>query len=107
MEKKVKVFLLKNKENGDFNQYWYSDKTIIFLAQQAIKSEKCCFLSTPSIYYAIDNPNHELPIYLFDVVGNLNSTMLNSEWKTQISFNTTSIIPKTFLNNISIISISF
>lgn len=38
MEKKVKLFLLKNKENGDYNQYWYSDKTILFLANQAIKS---------------------------------------------------------------------
>ena len=53
MEKKAKMFLLKNKENGDFNQYWYSNKSILFLANQATKNEKCCFLSTPSIYYAI------------------------------------------------------
>jgi len=38
MEKKVKLFLLKNKENANFNQYWYSDKTILFLAQQAIQN---------------------------------------------------------------------
>lgn len=31
-------FLVKNKENGDFNQYWYSQKSIVFLANQAQKS---------------------------------------------------------------------
>ena len=38
MEKNTKLFLLKNKEDGDFNQYWYSDKSILFLANQAVKS---------------------------------------------------------------------
>lgn len=37
IEKKIKGFLVKNKENGDFNQYWYSAKTINFLAEQAAK----------------------------------------------------------------------
>jgi hypothetical protein len=32
MNKNIKGFLIKNKENGDFNQYWYSEKTIKFLA---------------------------------------------------------------------------
>ena len=58
MDKKAKLFLLKNKENADFNQYWYSNATIAFLAEQAKPPERCCFLSTPSIYYAIPNPNH-------------------------------------------------
>ena len=69
MEKKIKLFLLKNKENANFNQYWYSDKTILFLAKQAVQNERCCFLSTPSIYYVIDNPQHEQPIHLFDVLS--------------------------------------
>ena len=37
MEKKAMGFLVKNKENADFNQYWYSQKTIMFLADQAKK----------------------------------------------------------------------
>lgn len=78
MEKKAKLFLLKNKENGDFNQYWYSNKTILFLANQADKCERCCFLSTPSIYYAIDNPNHQRPLYLFDVSHSI--TQLDSKF---------------------------
>jgi hypothetical protein len=67
MEKKVKGFLVKNKENADFNQYWYSDKTILFLANQAQQSESCCFLSTPSIFYGLENPNFEKPYYVFDL----------------------------------------
>lgn len=37
MDKKAKGFLVKNKENADFNQYWYSENTILFLASQATK----------------------------------------------------------------------
>lgn len=58
MEKNTKVFLLKNKENPDFNQYWYSDKTIKFLAKQAELGNKCCFMSVPSVFYALGKPEH-------------------------------------------------
>lgn len=37
MDKKIKTFLIKNKENGDLNQYWYSGKSMAFLAEQAAK----------------------------------------------------------------------
>lgn len=34
MEKKpVNKFVMKNPENADFNQYWYSPKTIAILVQ--------------------------------------------------------------------------
>lgn len=68
MDKKIKVFLLKNKENGDFNQYWYSATSIAFLANQAAKCESGCFLSTPSIFYSIDNPQFQKPYFVFDVI---------------------------------------
>lgn len=67
MDKKIKSFLVKNKENGDFNQYWYSPSSISFLAQQASQTESACFLSTPSIFYSIDNPEYKKPYYVFDV----------------------------------------
>ena len=67
MDKKAKGFLVKNKENADFNQYWYSEKTISFLASQSLKSESACFLSAPSIFYSIENPGYEKPFYVFDV----------------------------------------
>lgn len=57
MDKKAKGFLIKHKENADFNQYWYSDKTIMFLAEQSLKSPSAVFLSAPSIYFSIENPN--------------------------------------------------
>lgn len=100
MEDKAKLFLLKNKENGDFNQYWYSKKTIQFLANQAINSDRCCFLSTPSIYYAIDNPNHEKPLFLFDVRSLRCSLIRNSQRKIPIIFSMTSANPKIFPKNI-------
>ena len=53
MDKKIKTFLIKNKENGDLNQYWYSAKSMAFLAEQAAKCDSGCFLSTPSIYYCL------------------------------------------------------
>lgn len=53
MDKKIKAFLIKNKENGDFNQYWYSPKSMGFLAEQAAKCDSACFLSTPSIYFCL------------------------------------------------------
>jgi hypothetical protein len=73
MQKKATGFLIKNKENGDFNQYWYSQKTILFLAEQAQKSNSGCFLSTPSVFYAIENPNFEKPYHVFDVIFALHS----------------------------------
>jgi hypothetical protein len=103
----VKLFLLKNKENGDYNQYWYSDKTILFLANQAIKSERCCFLSAPSIYYSIDNPQHSLPIYLFDVYNNITSTILNSAAITLTSTSTILTILKTYQKSIITSSTSY
>ena len=67
MDKKAKGFLIKHKENADFNQYWYSEPTILFLAAQATKCESGCFLSAPSIFYSIDNPEYKKPYFVFDV----------------------------------------
>lgn len=67
MDKKIKAFLIKNKENGDFNQYWYSPKSMGFLAQQAAKCDSACFLSTPSIYFCLENPEYKKLYFVFDV----------------------------------------
>ena len=67
MDKKAKGFIVKHKENADFNQYWYSEKTILFLASQAIKYESAVFLSAPSIFYSIENPDFSKPYFVFDV----------------------------------------
>ena len=67
MEKRAQSFLTLNKENGNFNQYWYSPKSMAFLAEQAAKSESGCFMSAPSIYFCLDNPKFQKPYYVFDV----------------------------------------
>lgn len=71
MDKKIKAFLIRNKEDGDFNQYWYSSKSMAFLADQAAKCESACFLSTPSIYYCLDNPEFKKHYFVFDVICHL------------------------------------
>lgn len=41
-------------ENGDFNQYWYSAKTIeALVAEVEENSTKAAFLSTPSILFSL------------------------------------------------------
>lgn len=46
-------FYLKYKEKSEMNQYWYSAGTIEFLANQAIGTERVCFMSTPSIFFSV------------------------------------------------------
>lgn len=55
MENKKNLFLVKYKEKGDLNQYWYSQKTIEFMVNQIMSSgcNKIAFLSTPSVYFSL------------------------------------------------------
>ena len=57
-------FLARHKENADMNQYWYSKKTIEFMAKEveeqcggseagAEDAKRAVFLSTPSIYFSL------------------------------------------------------
>ena len=47
-------FLLRNKEKGDMNQYWYSQATIEALAGEAERLKaKAAFISTPSLFFSI------------------------------------------------------
>ena len=66
---KKNSFLIRNPENGDFNQYWYSPKTIQFIVSQ-LKSQKAlkiAFLSTPSIYFSLDDEELKKNSKLFEV----------------------------------------
>lgn len=43
-----------SKENEDFNQYWYSSKTIeSIVAEVVVLNGRTAFLSTPSLYFAL------------------------------------------------------
>ena len=64
---KPNMFLLKNKENGDFNQYWYSKETIDFIRSQVEKHSKgWAFLSTPSIYFSLMDKDVKSGSKVFD-----------------------------------------
>eukprot|EP01031_Cornospumella_fuschlensis_P035223 gene35223-42667_t len=43
-----------SKENEDFNQYWYSSKTIEAIVSEVVRiNGKTAFLSTPSLYFSL------------------------------------------------------
>uniref|UniRef100_A0A6T7IIE5 N6-adenine methyltransferase n=1 Tax=Bigelowiella natans TaxID=227086 RepID=A0A6T7IIE5_BIGNA len=52
--KKRNKFLLRTKEDGDLNQYWYSLNTIDAMVKEVMENAKvCAFLSTPSVYFSL------------------------------------------------------
>ena len=58
-ENKANKFLKLNKEKADFNQYWFSEKSIEFIINQIKKvykndkAIKIAFVSTPSIFFSL------------------------------------------------------
>lgn len=66
---KKSTFIVRNPENGDFNQYWYSPRTIDFILTQirAEKALKIAFLSTPSIYFSLDDEEVKKNSHIFEV----------------------------------------
>lgn len=68
MDTKKNVFLVKHKENADFNQYWYSNTTIEALVDEVTQNgPKIAFLSTPSVYYSLKDADVKSQSYVFDV----------------------------------------
>eukprot|EP01035_Chromulina_nebulosa_P020342 gene20342-26405_t len=66
-------FLKSNPENGDYNQYWYSNYTIDKIVEDLNDcTGTIAFLSTPSLYFSlsIDKRNNS---YLFDYDTKWNS----------------------------------
>ena len=54
MPEKMNRFLMKTKEDGDLNQYWYSERSIAAIQREVEEqATKACFLSTPSIYFSL------------------------------------------------------
>lgn len=50
----VAEFLDGNHEDADFNQYWYSERTISRIVEALTENGgKIAFLSTPSLYFSI------------------------------------------------------
>jgi EEF1A lysine methyltransferase 1 len=66
----------KVKENPDFNQYWYSKKTIEAFCEEIESFEgKIAFLSTPSLFFSCKNPVENKVLFDFD--ENLNKPQIN------------------------------
>eukprot|EP00744_Colponema_vietnamica_P025989 GILI01038418.1.p2 GENE.GILI01038418.1~~GILI01038418.1.p2 ORF type:complete len:184 (-),score=47.97 GILI01038418.1:33-584(-) len=67
MSSSLNRFLLRNKEKADFNQYWFSEKTISFMVEQVETfATRTAFLSTPSIYFSLKNADVKSRSKCFD-----------------------------------------
>lgn len=65
-------FLKLNLENKEFNQYWFSEKTINFIINQIkkctlnIENYKVAMISSPSIFFSLEKDMQE-NCYLFEI----------------------------------------
>eukprot|EP01017_Pseudomicrothorax_dubius_P028327 TRINITY_DN3362_c0_g1_i3.p1 TRINITY_DN3362_c0_g1~~TRINITY_DN3362_c0_g1_i3.p1 ORF type:complete len:141 (-),score=30.97 TRINITY_DN3362_c0_g1_i3:314-736(-) len=105
--KEIKGFLNRNPENREFNQYWFSPATIAFLVEEVtrMKPQRTAFLSTPSVYYSLQDEEIKKNSYLFEVgfalfyLHNLDSLTRSLRKRIQTLSNTTSTVQKTFLQS--------
>ena len=71
-------FLKRTPENSDFNQYWFSEKTIQFILSQINThgKERIGLISTPSIFFSLPKELQDKS-YLFDIDDKLISKHKN------------------------------
>lgn len=68
VDSKDNNFLKYTPENADYNQYWYSEKTIHFIINQIQKhkANKVAFVACPSLFFSVPE-NLQDNCYLFDI----------------------------------------
>ena len=68
IDSKDNKFLKRTPENADFNQYWFSEKTIKFILSQINShgKERIGLVSTPSIFFSLSKECQDKS-YLFDI----------------------------------------
>ena len=69
IDSKDHKFLKRTPENADFNQYWFSEKTIQFILNQIQKNNaggRIGLIATPSIFFSLPADTQEKS-YLFDI----------------------------------------
>jgi len=70
-EQKAGGFIAKNPENGDFNQYWYSAKTIQGMVEAVEAAcgddSRVAFVSTPSVYFSLTDAGLKQRSRFFDI----------------------------------------
>mmetsp|Transcript_33082 Transcript_33082/g.48810 ORF Transcript_33082/g.48810 Transcript_33082/m.48810 type:complete len:146 (-) Transcript_33082:12-449(-) len=82
------TFHSKTDENGDLNQYWYSEKTCQVLCavvkeSMSLKggqSARVAFLSTPSLFFSLDEEDRKQCI-LFDFDRSLSMGSCSSQFE--------------------------
>jgi len=68
-------FLARTEEKWELNQYWYASSTIAMLTKEIEEhATKVAFLSTPSVWFSLENQEIKNRSFFFDVS---NSTTLN------------------------------
>ncbi|KAH7440960.1 hypothetical protein KP509_03G017900 [Ceratopteris richardii] len=66
--KQANSFLRRTLENPNLNQYWYSAYTIDVLVKEIEdNASKAAFLSTPSLYFSLNDKQLKDNSYVFDV----------------------------------------
>lgn len=101
-------FLKNNEEDGDYNQYWYSPKTIEQMVLDMVNQSQCsdssyciAFLSTPSLYFSLPVEIRDTS-YVFDYDKKWN----NDRGFVFYDFNKPDEnIPATLLNNCDMVVI--
>ena len=80
IDSKNNKFLKKTPENSDFNQYWFSEKTIQFILSQIQRHGNQCIglISTPSIFFSLPKELQDKS-YLFDIDDKLISKHKNGK----------------------------
>ena len=68
LEARADVFLKEEREDGDFNQYWYTRHTIAVLADEVEQAGgRCAFLATPSVYFSLGSETSLAAGAVFDL----------------------------------------
>ncbi|XP_073391710.1 uncharacterized protein [Physcomitrium patens] len=71
-------FVATTKEKWDLNQYWYSANTIASLKKEVQEhATKVAFLSTPSVWFSLENSDIKNRSFFFDV---------DSQWEKHSNF---------------------
>ena len=80
IQSKDNKFLKKTPENENYNQYWYSEKSIQFIVNQIQKheSKKIGLIATPSIFFSLPKEIQDNS-YLFDIDDTLISKHKNGK----------------------------
>jgi hypothetical protein len=66
--RKRNSFLARTAEKWELNQYWYASNTIAMLTKEIEEhATKVAFLSTPSVWFSLENPDIKSRSFFFDV----------------------------------------